>query len=172
VGYVSGDYRLHAVSYFIEPLFVHHDRTRVELFAYSTQGLRDAVTSACSRWWITGFLSWASPIRPCVIASRPTASMCSLTSQAIRHTTAWGVCPARCAGAGVLHRLFASTGLTEMDYLIGDAVLTPPETDDHFSERVWRLPRVWASYNDKAEAPVTAWRPSPEGVIWLAALAV
>jgi len=44
VGYVSGDYRLHAVSYFIEPLFRHHDRARVELFAYSTQGQRDAVT--------------------------------------------------------------------------------------------------------------------------------
>jgi len=46
-----------------------------------------------------------------------------------------------------------------MDYLIGDAVLTPPETDSHFSEQVWRLPRVWASYNGKAEAPVSACGP-------------
>lgn len=44
VGYVSGDYRLHPVSYFIEQLFAHHDRARIELFAYSANLIRDAVT--------------------------------------------------------------------------------------------------------------------------------
>jgi predicted O-linked N-acetylglucosamine transferase (SPINDLY family) len=62
---------------------------------------------------------------------------------------------------------FASTGLTEMDYLIGDDILTPPEMDSHFSERVWRLPRIWESYNNKAEAPPVGWRPAQDGSLWL-----
>ena len=44
VGYVSGDFRQHAVSYFMEQLFARHDRARIELFAYSNHGQRDAVT--------------------------------------------------------------------------------------------------------------------------------
>ena len=59
---------------------------------------------------------------------------------------------------------FASTGLTEMDYWIGDETLTPPETDSHFSEQVWRLPRVWVSYEGKADAPIPDWRPAQDGV--------
>jgi predicted O-linked N-acetylglucosamine transferase (SPINDLY family) len=61
----------------------------------------------------------------------------------------------------------ASTGLTEMDYWIGDGVLTPLETDSHFSEQVWRLPRVWVCYNGKMDAPLSEWQPDPEGIAWL-----
>ena len=41
---MSGDYCNHAVSYFVEQLFAHHDQTQIELFACSTQGERNAVT--------------------------------------------------------------------------------------------------------------------------------
>jgi predicted O-linked N-acetylglucosamine transferase (SPINDLY family) len=54
-----------------------------------------------------------------------------------------------------------------MDYLIGDDILTPPETDSHFSERVWRLPQIWLSYHNKMDAPPPAWRPAQDGSIWL-----
>ena len=62
---------------------------------------------------------------------------------------------------------FASTGLTEMDYWIGDEILTPAAADSYFSECVWRLPRVWVSYEGKLDAPVPSWRPSPDGAVWL-----
>lgn len=35
VGYVSADFRTHSCAYFLAPLFDGHDRTAVELFAYS-----------------------------------------------------------------------------------------------------------------------------------------
>jgi predicted O-linked N-acetylglucosamine transferase (SPINDLY family) len=54
-----------------------------------------------------------------------------------------------------------------MDYWIGDNIITPAETDCHFSERVWRLPRTWVSYGGKAEAPLAAWRPADDGTVWL-----
>lgn len=37
---------------------------------------------------------------------------------------------------------FATTGLNEMDYLIGDPYVTPPKDDDQFTEKVWRLPKT------------------------------
>lgn len=54
-----------------------------------------------------------------------------------------------------------------MDYLIGDEILTPAQTDSHFSERVWRLPRIWESYNNKTDAPPVGWRPAEDGSLWL-----
>ncbi len=44
VGYVSGDYCRHAISYFVEQLFSNHDRSIIELFAYSTRNYQDNVT--------------------------------------------------------------------------------------------------------------------------------
>ena len=43
--YVSPDFRRHAASTFIEPLFDRHDRSSVELFAYSQAADEDEVTA-------------------------------------------------------------------------------------------------------------------------------
>jgi predicted O-linked N-acetylglucosamine transferase (SPINDLY family) len=37
---------------------------------------------------------------------------------------------------------FATTGLNEMDYLLGDPYVTPPKNDEQFTEKVWRLPET------------------------------
>jgi predicted O-linked N-acetylglucosamine transferase (SPINDLY family) len=58
-----------------------------------------------------------------------------------------------------------------MDYWLGDAIVMPPETDAHFSEQVWRLPRVWVSYDGKADAPRPAPRVAADGVVRLGSVA-
>jgi predicted O-linked N-acetylglucosamine transferase (SPINDLY family) len=58
-----------------------------------------------------------------------------------------------------------------MDYWLGDAIVMPPETDAHFSEQVWRLPRVWLSYDGKAEAPPPRPRADPDSAVWLGSFA-
>jgi protein O-GlcNAc transferase len=45
IGYVSGDFREHAVGYFLEPLLAHHDHEHFEIFAYATMHLEDHVTA-------------------------------------------------------------------------------------------------------------------------------
>ena len=51
---------------------------------------------------------------------------------------------------------FATTGLNEMDYLIGDPCVTPPEDDDHFTEKVWRLPETrWCFTPPNADVEVS-----------------
>lgn len=168
VGYVSGDYRQHSVSYFVEQLFTHHNRMRIELFAYATQSKRDAVTDrlqALVEHWVP-----LVGMSDAAIRDRIEADNIDVLIDLSGHTkhNRLGVFARR--GAPVqAHYLgyLASTGLTEMDYWIGDEILTPAEADSHFSERVWRLPRVWVSYDGKAEAPVSGWRPSQDGTVWL-----
>ena len=167
VGYVSGDYRQHAVSYFIEQLFAHHDRARVELYAYSTQGKRDAVTDrlqALAEHWVQ-----CAAISDDAIRERIEADGIDVLIDLSGHSAhnRLGVFARRAAPVQAYYLgYFASTGLTEMDYWIGDEFLTPPETDSHFSEQVWRLPRISWSYDAK-NAPAPTWHPDPGGAVWI-----
>ncbi|MBI3901319.1 MAG: tetratricopeptide repeat protein, partial [Nitrosomonadales bacterium] len=168
VGYVSGDFRQHAVSHFIERLFAYHDRTRVEIYAYSTNAQRDAVTEqlqALVEHWVP-----VAGATETVLLGRIEADGIDVLVDLSGHTghNRMGIFARRAAPVQV-HYLgyFASTGLTEMDYFIGDDVLTPPETDCHFSEQVWRLPRIRAIYNGTTEIPISSWRTAQDGTVWV-----
>ena len=52
---------------------------------------------------------------------------------------------------------FATTGLNEMDYLLGDPHVTPSQDDDHFTEKIWRLPETrWCFTPPDADIEVSA----------------
>ena len=40
----------------------------------------------------------------------------------------------------------ASTGIPEIDYLIGDSFVTPKEEKNHFSEKIFLLPNIWVCF--------------------------
>ena len=166
LGYVSGDFRTHAVSYFVEQLFAHHDRMRIEVFAYSTCAERDAVTARLQvlvEHWVS-----VAGVPEAALRDRIEADGIDVLVDLSGHTghNRLGVFARRAAPVQA-HYLgyFASTGLTEMDYWIGDETLTPPETDAHYSEKIWRLPRVWVAYEGKADAPAPARRPAADDCI-------
>ena len=46
IGYVSGDFRLHSVSYFIEPILKYHNRDSFEVFCYYNSSMKDQVTKS------------------------------------------------------------------------------------------------------------------------------
>jgi protein O-GlcNAc transferase len=168
VGYVSGDYRQHAVSYFVERLFAHHDRARIELFAYSTHCKQDAITErlkVLAEHWVP-----LTGIADTTARERIEADGIDVLIDLSGHTSdnRLGIFARRAAPVQA-HYLgyFGSTGLTEMDYWIGDAILTPLDADSHFSEQLWRLPRVWVSYAGDNGAPESEWRPAEDGAVWI-----
>ncbi|MEJ1959072.1 MAG: tetratricopeptide repeat protein [Nitrosomonadales bacterium] len=168
VGYVSGDYRKHAVSYFIEQIFAHHDQSRIELFCYSTNAHRDEVTERIqllASHWVP-----VIGVSDVGIRERIEADGIDVLIDLSGHTglNRLGVFARRAAPVQA-HYLgyFASTGLSEMDYWIGDDIVTPIEMEHQFSERIWRLPRVWVSYKTVLDAPEPDWRPADDGSIWI-----
>ncbi len=167
IGYISGDFRRHAVSYFIEQIFAEHDRERVTLYAYSNNRTHDEVTerlSALADHWrpIAG-------LSDTEVSEQMAVDRLDVLIDLSGHSAhnRLGVFARRVAPVQATYLYFASTGLTEMDYWIGDELLTPPKLDAQFSEQVWRLPRTWMSYKTIAEAPAPNWRPADDGSIWL-----
>jgi len=56
VGYVSPDFNQHAVRYFLEPLLAHHDKNKVEVYAYAELSKEDQVTTRYRSYvdhWVT-----------------------------------------------------------------------------------------------------------------------
>jgi predicted O-linked N-acetylglucosamine transferase (SPINDLY family) len=168
VGYVSGDFCQHAVSYFVAPLFELRDRNRIELFAYPTLAKRDKITEKleglADHWHsLAGLSDEAARQR---IKVDQIDVLIDLSGHSAHNRL--GVFALRAAPVQA-HYLgyFASTGLAAMDYWIGDTMLVPTSEDIHYSENIWRLPRVWVSYQGLNNAPSSNWHPRADGTIWL-----
>lgn len=143
IGYISPDFRRHAVAYFSEPLLVEHDREQFEIFAYAhlDGGVRDSYTerfkSYVHHWIETTHLSddelerriredgidilidlagHTANNRLTVMLKRPAP---------VQASWIWG------AGQ--------TTGLPQVDYLLTDAVNIPPAHEPYIAEKVLRM---------------------------------
>lgn len=141
VGMVSGDLREHSVGYFLEGLLTHIDQTRIELIAYPTQPKEDELTAR---------------IRPYFSEWKPLTSKGDEAAARLIHADgvhilidlsgytdhnrlpvfAWKPAPVQVSWLG----LPSTTGITEMDYVLGDPHAIPTGNESHFSEAVWRMP--------------------------------
>ena len=48
---------------------------------------------------------------------------------------------------------FATTGVKEIDYILGDPYVTPEREADHFVEKIWALPETYCCFSPPVGAP-------------------
>jgi predicted O-linked N-acetylglucosamine transferase (SPINDLY family) len=144
IGLMSGDLRNHPVGFFLEKVLPQIDASRFELIAYVSNSIEDSL-SACIKPYC---YAWKSVVGLSdeAAANLIHADGVHLLLDLSGHTAhnrlpvfAWKPAPVQASWLGQL----ATTGMLEMDYLLGDPLATPPENDWHFIEKVWRLPEVW-----------------------------
>jgi protein O-GlcNAc transferase len=160
IGYVSGDFRRHAVSLFIEPVFRNHDSEKFDVVAYSTYPAPDETTER-----LRGIVGdWRSLVGLDSDAARRRIlddnidvliDLSGHTSYDRLDVFARRAAPVQAHYLGY----FATTGLSTMDYWIGDATILPDHEAAFFSESLWRLPRVWVCYQGDEAAPESQWQP-------------
>ena len=127
VGYLSCDFMVHPVAFFLAPVLEHHDRSQVEVFCYSLTAKHDSVTArvraAADHWRdvislsdeeladaihadgidvLVDLIGYTGIPRPGVFCQRPA--------------------PVQVAWLGYLN----TTGLTRMDFRISDVRSDPP----------------------------------------------
>jgi predicted O-linked N-acetylglucosamine transferase (SPINDLY family) len=154
VGYVSADFRLHAVAFFVEPLLVHHDKLAFDITCYSTTTRPDEVTERLKRsathWLDAGLMSDAS------LAARIRADGVNILVDLSGHTgeSRLGVFAARAAPVQVTYLGYPNTtGLRAMDYRITDDIADPPGADSRYTEKLMRLPGGFLCYQPYPESP-------------------
>lgn len=155
IGYVSSDWRRHAVAVFAEPLLAAHDRDRFEIFCYQNYAGSDEITAR--------FVALADRFVP--IASMPDAEAAQrIRADAIDilvdlngHTAHnrlplffFKPAPVQATWLGYL----GSTGVPTIDYRLSDAFTDPPgEPEAGGVEALWRLPLTQWCYRPYVEAP-------------------
>ena len=148
VGMVSGDFRNHSVGYFLVGLLSHVNLDRIELIAYPTHPQEDEITERIR----PSFSQW----HPLYGKNDEDAARLihddgiHLLMDLSGHTAfnrlpvfAWKPAPIQAAWLGLPN----TTGVSEIDYFLGDALATPVEIESHFSETLWRFPESYLCFS-------------------------
>jgi predicted O-linked N-acetylglucosamine transferase (SPINDLY family) len=155
IGYVSPDFRQHAVAFFIEPILAQHDRAQVEVFCYYNHTASDAVTvrlqALADHWVGCRFMSDEQ------LAEQIRADGIDILVDLAGHSGgnrllafARKPAPVQITYLGYP----ATTGLTAIDYRITDVHAEPAGMTEHLNvETLWRLPQMFCCYRAHDNSP-------------------
>ena len=160
IGYVSSDFRKHAVATFFEPLLAAHDRSRFEIFCYYNYPRGDEVTASI-RTAVEHFVPIAGvPDR--VLAERITGEGIDVLVDLNGHSADnrlplffFAAAPVQATWLGYP----GTTGVRAIDYRLTDSCADPPgATESLHTETLWRLPTTAWCYEPYAAAPAVTRR--------------
>ena len=147
IGFVSGDLRNHSVGFFIESLITNLDKTQFEIYAFPTLSVKDDLTNR-----LLPFIEEWVPIygksdidAASVIHQKGMHVLIDLSGHSENNRLAvfsYKPAPIQVSWLG----LPMTTGVPEMDYVIGDPYALPQEFENQFTEAVWRLPESYLCF--------------------------
>jgi protein O-GlcNAc transferase len=151
VGYVSGEFRDQATMYLAAGLFEQHDRTRFEILGFDNgrddqSPLRSRVMAGFEKFIPIAGLSDIDAARR--ITAEDVDILVNLNGYFGKHRM--GVFALRPAPLQVNYLGFPGTlGADYMDYIIADAVITPPEQQPFYREKIVTLPGSYQINDDR-----------------------
>jgi predicted O-linked N-acetylglucosamine transferase (SPINDLY family) len=164
IGYVSPRFHQSSAAFLFVPVAEHHDRERFEIHCYAQQDLEDDVTArirACSASWTD-----TRPLDDRELAARLRDDGIDIAIDLAGHTPghrlpmfAHGPAPV----TGTWLDYFNTTGMDGIDFLLTDAVSSPPGDAQPFTERLVRLPACRYCWEPPAYAPAVEPPPLARG---------
>lgn len=160
IGFFSPDFRVHSVMYFVEGLLAQLDRRQFEVFAFYLFARGDHVTDRVERH-ADHFVHLAG-FTPEQQADAVRAQGIDILIELAGHTGNNGLqalahkaAPIQVSWLGFP----ATTGLTAVDYKFTDEITDPPDAQAQYTEQLYRLPTLFASYRPMSRNPL--WRYQP-----------
>ena len=158
LGYVSADFREHALAHFIEPVLEHHDRSGYQVFCYDNHGVRDEFTGRME--------SHADVWVPCAglsdeqLAGRIRADGIDILIDLSGHTArnrllafARKPAPVQLTCLGYV----GTTGLSAIGYRLSHIDADPPGSEAFYSEALYRFSEhLWWCYRPRPGMPQVA----------------
>jgi predicted O-linked N-acetylglucosamine transferase (SPINDLY family) len=151
IGFVSGDFNAHPVGYFLENVLSKLDRKKIEAIAYSNNLAEDETTKKIKSNFST--YNSIAELTNYEAAASIHADGVQILVDLSGHTAlnrlpmfAFKPAPIQMSWLGY----WSTTGMKEIDYILGDPYVTPPVEEDHFTERVKRLPETYFCFTPPA----------------------
>jgi protein O-GlcNAc transferase len=155
VGYLSSDFKHHAVAFFLLPLLAAHDKSRFEIFCYVDNSSRDQVTDSLQGysdcWRMINSLSDEDVAD--VIVNDEIDILVDLSGHAPGRRLR--LLKSKPAPIQVSYLGYPNTlGFSEIDGRFVDRVTDPVEADDHqFPEKLLRLESPFLCFSPPGELP-------------------
>ena len=161
VGFVSGDFRSHAVAQFLLAAFAQMDQSRYALAAYMTSTHHDRTTdrfkSLMSLWRDVGMES-DDALRDRIVADGIDILVDLSGHTMFNRLPLFMRRPAPVQASWLGYS--GTTGVPAIDYVLGDRFVTPVGEEQQLVERPWRLPDSYLCYTppnlDIAVGPLPA----------------
>ena len=127
------------------------DREKFEIHGYSASPVSGDTAKGFDSFKVTGSLSDAEFVR---LVRADQIDICNEIT-GFSPFNRFSAMASRCAPIQVSYLNHTGTSaVPNLDYVLADEVSVPPEHDRHFTEKVWRLPGCFLSYNyDSFEMP-------------------
>ena len=161
IGLVSGDFRHHSVSYFLKTVVSEIDKEKLEIFAYATSSKEDDLTaqlkSIVAHWRNVTAIS-DKQLSEDIMADGIDILVDLSGHSAFNRLKVFSMKPAPIQVAWLGYS--ATTGVDAFDYILCDQWVLPPEGEEHFIEKSWRLPGSYLCFSppdvkvDVAASPV------------------
>ena len=162
IGYLSPDFNKHSVSYFAEALLRHRSSPQFHVTCYSAASKEDATTRRL-RSYADAWVSLVG-MAPLAVAQKIRGDQIDILVELAGHTAgnrldvmALQPAPVQVTWIGYPN----TTGLETIQYRITDSYVDPPETTQHFSEELVRLPETFLCYTPPDESQVGPVAPPP-----------
>ena len=162
LGLVSADFHhQHPVNIFMQPVLRELDKSRFELFVYFTGDSHDEQTALArsrSEHWVE-----VSTLNDAQLARRIDTDAIDVLVDLAGHTGQhrMNLFAKRAAPVQATYLGYpGSTGVPNIDWLLGDAVVTPEADDGLCSERVYRLPGMVFCYAPEEDYPFPQFKAS------------
>lgn len=162
IGFVSPDLGMHPVGYFSMELFKNIDPTKAELFVYSDRTGSDDFSSQ-----IASLTTWndVAALNDEQLTAKIAEDEIDILFDLAGHTAhnrllvfARRAAPIQISWAGYV----GTTGLGEMDYLLGDSWHLPEGCEEFYSEKLLRMPNGYVTFTTIDDAPDVGGLPALE----------
>jgi predicted O-linked N-acetylglucosamine transferase (SPINDLY family) len=148
IGYVSGDFRNHVVSFFVKPLLQYYDRSKFEVFCFSNLIIPDETTKELQKIPDVGWVEIYN-VKPEVVCNWIRQIEIDILIDLSGHTAGnrLDVFALKPAPIQITYLGYPNTtGLTTMDYRLCDQITDPPQTTQKFTEKLVYLPRCFICF--------------------------
>lgn len=164
IGFLSGDFALHPVGLFFKDIFKHFVEERVESFLFYNASRTDEITVELQRR-ANGFFN-VSTLTDAEVAEKIDNAKIDILIDLSGHTRGSRLSvlrqrPAKLQGSWLGY--CGTTGVPEVDFIIGDRFVIPPGHEHHFTEHVVRLPGCYLAAEAATMSSVSAFSPKRRG---------
>ena len=144
VGFVSGDFRYHSIVFFLLDTYKYLRKKKLKLFAYSNNAYEDDFTKLIKQY----FDNWVSVIyktdKDLINLIRKDNLDILFDLSGHTENNRLTIFKNRCAPVQATWIGWsASTGIKEIDYIIGDKYATPLTDQSKFIENIYQLKNIW-----------------------------